>query len=145
MRARVVVLALFSLACAEARAGIEVVSKGETLYRCDDAAVSELSPKAGGWAFKCGDGSSVYFVYETNETAAKGTIERITINFGADSKREALELYAIADPEADPSECPNARSDRGPEPLPTRLGRVAAGTHVLELARPCEQLEVRVR
>jgi hypothetical protein len=145
MRARVVVLALFSLACADARAGIEIISKGETLYRCDDAAVSELSPKAGGWAFKCGDGSSVYFVYETNETAAKGTIERVTINFGAESKREALELYAIVDPDADPSACPNARSESGPEPLPTRLGRVAAGTHTLQLARPCDQLEVRVR
>lgn len=145
MRATVVVLALFSLACAEARAGIEVVVGGEPLYRCDDAKVTELSPKAGGWAFKCDDGSSVYFVYETNETAAKGTIERVTINFGAESKREALELYGIADPEADPSVCPNARSDRGPEALPTRLGRVAAGTHVLELAQPCSQLEVRVR
>lgn len=145
MRARVVVLALFSLACGDARAGIEVVSKGETLYRCDDAAVSELSPKDGGWAFKCGDGSSVYFIYETNETAAKGTVEQVSITFGPESKREALELYAITDPEADPRTCPNARSDRGPEPLPTRLGRVAAGTHVLQLARPCDQLEVRVR
>ena len=145
MRARVVILAFVSLACGEARAGIEVVSKGETLYRCDDAAVSELNPKPGGWSFECGDGSSIYFIYETDATAAKGTIERVTINFGAESKREALELYAIASPEADSSACPNARSDRGPEPLPTRLGRVAAGTHVLELARPCDQLEVRVR
>jgi hypothetical protein len=85
----IAVIAVSLLGCGEQRASIELRTKAETIVRCDDAAVSELSPSPGGWAFGCGDGSSVYVIYETDDTPAKGTIEVIEAQRG---KGERLSL-----------------------------------------------------
>ncbi len=138
MRSRITFLLIAAalLGCGEPRAGIELRFDGEVKYQCDDASVSELTPKPGGWAFKCGDGSSAYFVYETADTPAKGTIETITIT-PKDGAAQP-DLRVLADEAA--GECPSAKADRGADAFPTRGPKT--GTYTIALAQPCGPLEV---
>jgi hypothetical protein len=146
MRRHTFTLALLAaalLGCGEPRSAIEVRFGGEKLYACDDASVSELTPKPGGWAFKCGDGSSVYFVYETEDTPAKGTIETVTITPVKGTEQVLTDLRSIADePGVD---CPSAKADRGADAFPAGGRGVKAGSYTLAMARPCGSLEVVVR
>jgi hypothetical protein len=144
MRSRITfaLIAVVLLGCGEPRAGIEVRFDDEVLFQCDDASVSELTPKAGGWAFKCGDGSSVYFVYETADTPAKGTIETITIT-PVEGSSKSTDLRVVAD---EPGiDCPSAKADRGADAFPTGTRGPKPGSYTMALARPCGALEVVVR
>jgi hypothetical protein len=135
-------LAAALLGCGEQRSAIEVHLRGEKIYACDDAIVSELTPKPGGWAFKCRDASSIYFVYETEDTPAKGTIERVTIMRAKGDENPLTELRSIAD---EPGVvCPSANADRGADALPTGGRGVKAGSYTLAMASPCGPLEVIV-
>jgi hypothetical protein len=131
------------LGCGEPRSAIEVHFGGEKIYACEDAGVSELTPKPGGWAFKCRDGSSIYFVYETEDTPAKGTIERVTIDRAKGDEHPLTELWSIADEGG--GECPSAKADRGADAFPTGGRGVKAGSYTLAMAQPCGALEVVVR
>jgi hypothetical protein len=145
MRSRVTfpILTAALLGCGEPRAAIEMRFDGEVVYECDDANLSELSPKPGGWAFQCGDGSSVYVVYETDDTPAKGTIESITIRPKEGATQTPTDLHALAD---EPGiDCPSAKPDRGPDAFPTTTRGPKPGTYTLALVRPCGALEVVIR
>ena len=64
---------LLLVGCAKDQAvSIELRRDGEQLLQCESATVSELTPKPGGWAYKCQGGGSVYVIYETDEGPAKG-------------------------------------------------------------------------
>lgn len=144
MRSRITfpLIAVALLGCGEPRAAIELRFDGEVLFQCDDASVSELTPKPGGWAFKCGDGSSAYFIYETADTPAKGTIETITITPKGGAEQQP-DLRVLAD--AATSECPSAKADRGGEPFPTAGRGPKPGTYTIALAQPCGPLEVVIK
>jgi hypothetical protein len=116
---------------------IKVRFDGEELFVCHRAEVSELTPTPGGWAFKCDDGSSVYFVYETADTPAKGTIETITIT--PVEAPQVSDLHVMAAPGID---CSSAKADRGADAFPTGPRGPKPGRYTMALAKPCGTLEV---
>jgi hypothetical protein len=116
---------------------IEVRFDGDVLLVCHDVEVSELTPEPGGWAFKCDDGSSVYFVYETADTPAKGTIETITIT--PVEAPQVSDLHVIAAPGI---HCPSAKADRGADAFPIGSRGPKPGSYTIALAKPCGTLEV---
>jgi hypothetical protein len=137
--------AMLLLGCGEQRGSIELRTATETIARCETAAITELSPSPGGWAFKCNDGSSVYVIYETNDTPAKGTIEAIDVNRGTGERLSLLPAYRAS--EVDDAECPSASAlgaKVGGEPLLAGLRGLATGTRAVEMARPCGTLEIVV-
>lgn len=144
MRSRVasLLIATALLGCSEPRAAIEVRLDGEVLFECADASVSELTPKPGGWAFKCGDGSSVYFVYETTDTPAKGTIETITIT-PVEGGSKPTDLHVLADKPG--IDCPSAKAERGADAFPAGRRGPKPGSYTMALAQPCGSLEVVIK
>ena len=141
-------LSLFLLAaCGEQSASLVLKIDGQEIYRCDQAVISELSPKPGGWRFACSNGGGVYFTYETDGTQAKGTIERIHVTKNPNENEiTLLPAYRIADTAN--LECEKAKSlakNVGPDPFPTTLfGRLDSGTFKMDLAQPCGILEVTI-
>jgi hypothetical protein len=133
-------LVVSSLGCGEPRATIDVRFNDAPLYRCEGAEVSALTPKPGGWAFKCDDGSNIYFVYETSDTPAKGTIETITIQPRDKSGPQPRAMLLVGDEST--RDCPNGETERGGEPFPTGLRGVEGGSYTFDLVEPCGKLEV---
>ncbi len=117
---------------------VELRRDGELVYTCDAASVSELDPKPGGWAFKCGP-SSLYVMYDTGEGPAKGTIKTVELTQEG-GRTEFRAGYLVPD-----SGCENAEAgEAGPAALPSKRGAVAKGTHAIAMAEPCAKLELVV-
>lgn len=129
--------------CGEQHASITVKLDGKQIYTCAKAAVSELTPTPGGWAFKCDDGgTSVYLEYETEDTPAKGTIETILVK--KPYTATMLPAYHATLHGIDCASAKAAAKDRGPAALETSWGGIESTTFKVPLAQPCGELEVAI-
>ena len=128
-----------------------VAFNDEMVASCDNAEITELFPKNGGYRFHCGNAASVYVVYSTGRGApVDGTI--IAINaidreaVGDDRDRMFQVAYDAGGGGDD--DCPAAKAlDRngGEEPFPkTLFGDIKKGTYAMTIANPCGKLVLEI-
>jgi len=143
-----VVVSLGLIHCDYSRVSVKMTFNNDVIHECDDAYITDLSPKDGGIRFNCQD-SDIYVIYDTDDDI-KGTIERLWLQkrgYSSDTDYQTFQVayFANHDPNID---CPSARQlnrKTGEAPIPrTLFGDLQKGSYPIMLAVPCGELLLEI-
>ena len=133
------------------RISYKVTFNDEIVASCDNAEITELFPKNGGYRFHCGNEASVYVVYSTGRGApVDGTIIEVNAidREAVGDNRDRMFQVAYDAGGGQDFDCPAAKAPNrkgGEEPFPkTLFGDIEKGTYAMTIAKPCGKLVLEI-
>lgn len=133
------------MAACSKHAPINASFEGAELLKCDAAAVTKLSPGAGGFRFACTGSSSLYVIYDTT-VAQDGSVKSVELQLpGGENKTFLPAVFSSARGNED---CASARAlqrKTGESPFPLDLfGNPKSGKYEMSMAKPCGTLTISI-
>ncbi len=140
-------LTLVNICCSYSKVSVEISLNDEVVEQCKNAAITDLSPKDGGYRFHCDDKSTIYVIYATGKNAIKGSVTSILIDHfkTKPEKSKYSSLYAAKN---ESKECAATRGLKLKDSKglfsKTLFGNLQHGSYPVVLSKPCGRAVIKI-